>query len=210
MEWLLNLIPYVATGAIGIAVGLAPQIFSTWKSLPKIRGSITSIISGHEVAPSSGTVTGVIIHAYISNERDRPVPVLDYELQVKPKGGKWVTLDPVFQTSGRLTMEFESERITVPMDVEGLRSQSTDLVSSNQPVRGFLVFRGPEWLHKCAVKRWRLFVYDGYGRRHVITTRAKTLRPPQILPTLSPSMEVESLPPQTAPETVTNPTVADG
>ena len=105
MELLLNLIPYVATGAIGIAVGLAPQIFSTWKSLPKIRGAITSIISGQDAAPS-GTATGVIIHAFISNERDRPVPILDYELQVKPKGTKWVTLSPAFKTSGPLTMEW--------------------------------------------------------------------------------------------------------
>ena len=164
MEWLLALVPYVA-GATGLAVGLAPHFFSTWKSLPKIHGAITSVISGHQDTPSSGTVTGVIIQVFISNERDRPVSILDYD----------------FQTSGHLIMDFGTERITVPMDVEGLRSQSTELVSSTRPLCGFLVFMGPGWLRTGDIERWRLFVYDGYGRRHVITTKAKDLRPRRVV-----------------------------
>lgn len=167
--------------AAGLLSGLAPSIFQSIMSRPKLRGAVVGISCGMFGNLNEGRNLQAIftVDLYIANDRNIPVPIFDYQMEVD-YGDGYILLGAVYGPSlGVDLSNTDGSQTHISLEDDDLFNKTSHLVGQNNPLRGFAFFVGELSHHERfrSLKKIKVTCFDGYGKKHRIITKAKDISP---------------------------------
>jgi hypothetical protein len=159
--------------------GWATFIYSIVTSTPKISGQIFNIIIGQMQNPNNSNqqLTSFIVYLYITNERNKSVHILDYEMEVDSGTGFEKVLR-VYGVQNVQNWHFESNEnlIEIPDFNSKLIYAQNKALDYGSPLHGFVVFASTKpqqsFISNGSSNKYRITIIDAFQKKHYIVSSA--------------------------------------
>lgn len=181
----------------GMAIGIAPLVYSNFISEPKLEGRIITIATGEGYSPDGKPSTDATTHTVflcIANKRNIPVPIIDYSLNLEYEDGSTQTSKPIYIKTKSFTLGFNEFEIVIPTTEQYLLNKVNALVTPQNPISGFISFiEDRKLLRSSKLKVATITLIDGFGNSHKIKTLPSDFSPPNLLTFLINGCEFKKL-----------------
>ncbi len=180
-------ISYISAVLAGIAIGISPHIYANFTSSPKLNGRILLMATGVTQPPLDEKISHTLF-LYIANERQTPVPVIDYELLLSYKDNTTKTCEPFYKKFTTLELGFDNYNCEFPSTNQYLLNNLNTLITPTKPISGFILFDGGTI--KKEIEKLSVLLIDGFGNKHKIETPEEEFRDFNLLPFLIKDMKI--------------------
>lgn len=170
----------------GMAIGIAPLVYSNLISEPKLEGRIVAMTTGVGYSSDnksiiSNTTTTHTVFLSIANKKNIPVPIVDYSLELEYENGNKQIAEPIYVKSKSFTLGFDKFQIIIPSTEQHLLNKVNTLVTPQNPISGFISFAGESKPNGSKLKLATITLIDGFGNNHKIKTPVSSFRHPNLL-----------------------------
>jgi hypothetical protein len=126
-------------------------------------------------AQAEEPLAAFVVYLYLVNRRRNTIHILDYEMEIRV-ARKWTRLTRVY---GIHNVHNCFDSASGPIQIENFEAnliyRKNKPVEYGQPLHGWIVFVGPDYLRSSKIKAFRVTCIDAFQKKHRLVTEDKGL-----------------------------------
>ena len=153
-------------GPIIALSGWGKVLYDHVTSKPKICGRVFQVVLAQMANPAQAEepLAAFVVYLYLVNRRRNTIHILDYEMEISV-ARKWTRLSRV---SGIHNVHNCFNSASGPIQIENFEAnliyRKNKPVEYGQPLHGWIVFVGPEYLRNSKISAFRVTCIDAFKR----------------------------------------------